>query len=53
MTKGELRAEFTRLRIMDSEKDINDLMDILLEYFLKSIQNHKSDKRREHHKRAA
>jgi hypothetical protein len=44
MTKEELRAEFTRLRIMDSEKDINDFLDILLEYLLKSIQNHKSDK---------
>ncbi|MEJ5996240.1 DUF5677 domain-containing protein [Pedobacter sp. Du54] len=44
MNKDELRAEFTRLRIMDSEKNINDVIDILLEYFLKSIQNHRSDK---------
>jgi len=44
MTNDELRAEFTRLRIMDSEKGKNEFLNVLLEYLLESIQNHQSYK---------
>ncbi|WP_295652599.1 hypothetical protein [uncultured Mucilaginibacter sp.] len=44
MTKEELRTEYTRLSFPETIKDINDLMDIYLEYLFLVMMNHENDK---------